>query len=182
LPYTTEGLRLQPVNSSSEFISTAPSSSLSSSSHSAKACISAASVSISSGWSCEGGSLQLLKRIARVVGFHCDDRLLGPAVGRPVGSSSSESSSAWSQRRAMPEVDDNWHRLCRKPSCELCFVPVHGEKISTDYFFTRLARDMVVVMKMLENKSYSQEESRSNLDFWQHVQLSEKSRDLLSLN
>ena len=44
--------------------------------------VSAASVSISSGWSCEGGSLQPPKRIVRIVGFHCDDWLLGPAAGR----------------------------------------------------------------------------------------------------
>ena len=33
---------------------------------------------------------------------------------------------------AMPEVDDNWHSLCRKPSCELCFVLVLDEKNSKD--------------------------------------------------
>ena len=52
------------MNSLSEFISTVPSSSLLSSSRSAKACISAASVSISSGWSCEGGSFRSPNRIS----------------------------------------------------------------------------------------------------------------------
>ena len=52
------------MNSLSEFISTVPSSSLLSSSHSAKACISAASVLISSGWSCEGGSFRSPNRIS----------------------------------------------------------------------------------------------------------------------
>jgi len=79
------------VNSLSEFIFTAPSSSLSSSSRSVKACISAASAPISSGWSHEGGSLWSPKRIVRVVFFHCDDQLPGPAAGRLDSATESES-------------------------------------------------------------------------------------------